>query len=220
MTTVAIVANGPWELLPDLSLFTGKIDKWIGADRGAHHLLLNGITPDIAVGDFDSLTKVERQLVKRQVRVFEQYPSEKDLTDLELALEKAYTLNPETIYLFGVTGGRLDHFLINIQTLYTIMEKEILAFIVDASNQLHMEKPGSHTITNDDTYPYVSFVPFTKEVQDLSLEGFYYPLTNETISWGSTRCISNKLLLKNGTFSFRAGILLVIKSHDAINDVH
>lgn len=47
-----------------------------------------------------------------KANVFRMYPSEKDQTDLEIALEQAYELAPKTIYIFGVTGGRLDHELI------------------------------------------------------------------------------------------------------------
>ncbi|MEN1966921.1 thiamine diphosphokinase [Lentibacillus sp. N15] len=217
MTTVAIVGNGPAILTPDLTIFK-DIDIWIGADRGAFLLIENQYTPDIAIGDFDSLNKDECAQVKQYSRTFIPYPIEKDWTDLELALGKAYEYAPEKIYLFNVTGGRLDHSLINIQTLYSIMERKIQGFIVENNNLLTMVKPGKHAVVKDDTYPFLSFVPFTKDVKGLTLQGFEYPLADQTITWGSTRCISNKLLLKNGTFSFKEGILLLIKSRDATKE--
>ncbi|GGB29756.1 thiamine diphosphokinase [Virgibacillus dakarensis] len=218
MTTVAIVGNGSLDLLPELSLYMDEIDVWIGADRGALTLIENHITPDYALGDFDSISQEEKAIVKQHAYLFEEHPVEKNSTDLELALRIAYEWKPVSIYLFGVTGGRLDHEIINIQTLYSIAKRGMQGFIVDKDNWLTMVEPGTHTVTNDINYPNLSFVPFTQQVRGLSLEGFYYPLVNQNLSWGSTRCISNKLLLKNGTFSFNEGILLLIKSRDAINE--
>ncbi|MBP2077600.1 thiamine diphosphokinase [Oceanobacillus polygoni] len=216
MKVVAIVGNGPASLVPDLHLFKGEIDSWIGADRGAYLIAEKGIPVEYAVGDFDSIDEHERQVISRNVSYMEKHPTEKDETDMEIALNQAYAMEPSKIYLFGVTGGRLDHELINIQLLYTIQNKGIQAVIVDQSNQIEMLSPGTHTIENHRTYPYISFIPFTKEVEGIYLSGFHYPLSNTTISWGSTLCISNKLLSKKGTFSFDKGIVLLVKSCDTI----
>ena len=63
-------------------------------------------------------------------------------------------------------------------------------------------------------FPYVSFVPVTEIVEGITLFGFKYPLTNKTIEWGSTLCISNELVEEKGTFSFTSGILMLIRSTD------
>ncbi|SFB19714.1 thiamine pyrophosphokinase [Lentibacillus halodurans] len=215
MSYVAIMGNGPQELIPDLSRYEAVIDVWIGADRGSLTLVKHNMTPHYAVGDFDSLDEAERETVRNRATVFDQYPSEKDETDLEIAIKTAYALNPEKIYLFGVTGGRLDHALINIQLLYSMMEQNIQGIIADQQNQLQLTEPGQHEISHDSHYPMISFIPYTKVVKRLTLEGFYYPLIDEIISWGSTRCISNKLISNFGTFSYKEGILLVIKSREA-----
>ncbi|HLR62164.1 MAG TPA: thiamine diphosphokinase [Lentibacillus sp.] len=214
MLHIGIIGNGPRQLVPDLSRYEAVIDVWIGADRGSLTLVENSITPDYAVGDFDSMNDTDKDAVRRQAKVFEQYPSEKDQTDLEIALEQAYSLNPEKIYLFGVTGGRLDHEIINIQLLYSIMDRNIKGLIADSQNQLELSGAGTHKISYDKNYPNISFIPYTQFVRGLTLEGFYYPLTDETITWGSTLCISNKLISDFGTFSYEEGILLVIKSND------
>ncbi|WP_249869826.1 thiamine diphosphokinase [Oceanobacillus saliphilus] len=216
MKSVGIVGNGPANLLPDLLLFKGKIDIWIGADRGAYTLTEKDIPVEYAVGDFDSITDNEKLLMEQNTKYMEEYPSEKDETDIEIALNKAFELEPENIYLFGVTGGRIDHELINIQLLYLIRNKGINGYVVDKSNSIEMAFPGTHTILKNEAYPYISFIPFTKVVEGINLKGFYYPLENANVSWGSTRCISNKLLSKKGTFSFEKGILLLVKSCDTI----
>ncbi|WP_373895979.1 thiamine diphosphokinase [Virgibacillus sp. CBA3643] len=216
MVSVAITGNGPVELHPDFQAFIMEVDIWIGADRGALTLTKNKIPIEYAVGDFDSINEEEKDAIQKNTNFFEQHPPEKDETDLELALQKAYDLHPDKIYLFGVTGGRLDHELVNIQLLYSIITKGIQGIVADRSNYLELTLPGEHTVQHDDNYPIISFIPFTQHVQDLSLSGFKYPLVDQTISWGSTRCISNKLLLNNGTFLYKEGILLLVKSCDMI----
>ncbi|SEQ59805.1 thiamine diphosphokinase [Virgibacillus subterraneus] len=218
MSYVAIMGNGPTELLPDLSLYMHTVDVWIGADRGALTLAEGKMPLDYAVGDFDSINNIEKNTVQAYANSYEVYPVEKDQTDLEIALTKAYELQPEKIYLFGVTGGRLDHALINIQLLYSIMNRGIQGVIVDIQNQLELTFPGSYEIKQNKRYPNISFIPYTQYVKGLTLNGFYYPLQNQSITWGSTLCISNKLLSNYGTFSYKEGILLIIKSRDAMSD--
>ncbi|MEH7308113.1 thiamine diphosphokinase, partial [Neobacillus drentensis] len=72
----------------------------------------------------------------------------------------------------------------------------------------------SYTIEKLDTKKYISFVPLTLNIRNLTLEGFKFPLYNRHISIGSTLCISNELISDYGTFSFSEGILIVIRSHD------
>ncbi|MEC5422739.1 thiamine diphosphokinase [Virgibacillus sp. C22-A2] len=216
MVSVAIVGNGPEHLHPDLELYRDVIDIWIGADRGTLHLIKNNLPVNYAVGDFDSINEDEKQAIQQSAAYYKEYPSEKDEADLEIALSKAFDLSPKTIYLFGVTGGRLDHELITIQLLYSIINKGIKGIILDQSNYLELTLPGSYLLEHDDDYPAISFIPYTQYVKGITLAGFYYPLVNQTITWGSTLSISNKLLLNNGTFSFEEGILLLVKSRDTI----
>ncbi|MRH42215.1 thiamine diphosphokinase [Aquibacillus halophilus] len=217
MSTIAIVAGGPTNNIPILQSYNAEINTWIGADKGAMTLLNQKITPDIAIGDFDSITESELKLVKQESHHFEIFPIEKDETDLELAVKKALELKPTKIYLFGVTGGRLDHGMASIQLLYKLIEEKVSGIIIDGSNQMELKAPGVYHIYDDPIYSNISFLPFSQKVIGISLEGFYYSLSNTTINWGSTLCISNKLLLEKGTFSFREGILLVIKSRDVLN---
>ncbi|MFD2628339.1 thiamine diphosphokinase [Oceanobacillus kapialis] len=214
-TTIGIIGNGP-PLYPDFSRYEQEVDFWIAADRGALTLLENGIEIDLAIGDFDSITEEEKEFVRNHVKQFNEYPAEKDETDLELALIHALKKEPERLYLFGVTGGRLDHEMINIQLLYTIAQNGVRGVIVDQSNIVELYQPGSYVVERNNSYPNISFIPFSSTIKGLTLSDFYYPLADATVSWGSTLCISNRLIGNSGTFSFTQGILLLIKSRDTI----
>lgn len=213
---VAIVAGGPGNLIPNLKTYSSAVCCWIGADRGALTLVQSDINPDLAIGDFDSISKQEKTLIHKHSHQFEEHPVEKDQTDLELAIERSLEREPDCILLFGVTGGRMDHGMASIQLLYRLLKQNVRGEIIDIYNSMELKLPGKHEITNDSQYPTISFLPFSEEVLDISLDGFYYKLNNETVRWGSTLCVSNKLISEKGTFSFRAGILLVIKSSEVL----
>ncbi|QDP40136.1 thiamine diphosphokinase [Radiobacillus deserti] len=213
---IGIVAGGPRSHLPSLKQYDSTVTIWIGVDRGALYLLEEGIHPQIAIGDFDSVSDEERNRIMSHVSDYLAYPIEKDETDLELAVEKAVSLQPGAILFFGVTGGRLDHSLANVQLLMTLWKRNIFSKMIDIGNILEIQGPGTHVIMKDEHHPNISFIPFTEQVVGITLEGFYYKLTNRTITWGSTLCISNKLISEKGTFSFKEGILIVIKSRDVL----
>jgi thiamine pyrophosphokinase len=122
----------------------------------------------------------------------------------------------ESIRIFGGTGGRLDHFFANVQLLMKPIIKGLQAemMMIDAQNILFIKQPGTYSIKKIADKKYISFIPITSVVKNLSLHGFKYPLTNCHIPFGSTLCISNELNHDHGTFSFSEGILLVIRSRD------
>jgi len=214
MLVVAIMGNGPVDHVPDMGPYKEKVDIWIGADQGALILLEHGITIDYAVGDFDSVNATQKAMILENSTHLATYPSMKNETDLEIALNIAFELNPKEIYLFGVTGGRLDHALINMQLLQTIVDREIRGIIIDQWNRLELTNPGNHTVSKKEDYPYVSFVPFTNEVKGLSLIGFAYPLNSYHLKQGSTRCISNEIKANQASYSYAEGLLLLIQSRD------
>src|SRR5699024_11393478 len=100
--------------------------------------------------------------------------------------QKALSLEPDTIYLFGVTGGRLDHALINLQLLYKMIHSNIRGMIIDKWNEVEMVVPGTYNVKKSDLYPYVSFIAYTENVKNLTLHGFKYTLHRAYIYCGST----------------------------------
>ncbi|WP_027954153.1 thiamine diphosphokinase [Halobacillus kuroshimensis] len=217
MKKIIVVGGGPKTYIPSFQRWAEEDVEWIGADQGAEVLVEAGIIPDVAVGDFDSVSAASYQKIKDKARKMHTYPDEKDETDLELAINEALNRKAEHIVLLGVTGGRMDHSQANIQLLYPLMKKGVKAVIVDHQNQVEIAASGSHKINEDPHYPYLSFLPVTLEVKELTLNGFYYPLSKAYLPFGSTLCISNRLVEDTGTFSFESGILLVIRSTDSMD---
>jgi thiamine pyrophosphokinase len=215
---ICIMAGGPTEFLPDLHVYKEQIDIWVGVDRGAFVLLQQGIVPNLALGDFDSVTSDELHMIQEQVTEITLFPSEKDETDLELAIDWAISQKPRNIYILGATGGRMDHFLANIQLLQKerILKEigDINLYIVDQKNSLTVKTPGIYTIEGDSMKKYFSLLSVTEEVSGITLSGFKYPLHRAKLTRGSTLCISNELISECGNVSFEKGIIMMVRSND------
>lgn len=213
---INIVAGGPHDLIPSLESYRQADTVWIGVDRGVYYLLHKGIVPDRAFGDFDSVTEQEWAEIKKNVAQLETFKPEKDETDMELALNWALQQDPDSIAIFGATGGRLDHMLANVQLLIKPLSGKTCTpiEIIDEKNRLFVKKPGEYRVEFLESMKYISFLAVTPTVSGLTLENFKYPLNHCHIQLGSTLCISNELIGDHGTFSFSEGILLVVRSKD------
>jgi thiamine pyrophosphokinase len=213
---INLVAGGPRNLIPEFFLHDGHEVIWVGIDRGVFYLLESGVNPAAAFGDFDSVSHEEMEHIEKAVADLKKFRPEKDETDMELALNWAIGQKPESIAIFGATGGRLDHLMANIQLLVKPLQvgSDVHIEIIDTQNMIYVKKPGSYTAEPIVDYKYISFLPITPAVSGLSLENFKYPLNDCHIPMGSTLCISNELIRGHGTFSFSEGILLVVRSRD------
>ncbi len=214
MTTIALVAGGPMENLADLTRFKSEEMIWVGIDRGARYLLDLCLPIDYAFGDFDSVSTQEHEHLKAKIPNLSTLPSEKDKTDTEIALNWAITQKPDQILIFGATGGRIDHLLGNIHLLMKSTSTLAKIDLIDRQNKITLYSPGTYTVKRQNEWDYISFVAVSPDVHGLTLNGFKYPLNNCHIRIGSTLCISNELMHNEGTFSFREGILLMIRSRD------
>ena len=94
----------------------------IAADNGLTHALALGFVPAVLVGDFDSVSPAtikqwqDRWSENQPAQpppLIERHQSDKDESDLELALQFASQLNPQRVVVLSGGAGRLDHLLIS-----------------------------------------------------------------------------------------------------------
>jgi thiamine pyrophosphokinase len=188
-------------------------DLLIGADRGALFLIEHGLQPTIALGDFDSISEMERHQVKLGSREMMAYdPIDKDWTDTELALRYALDQQPSAIVMLGALGTRFDHTLANVHLLNTALEHNVPCSLIDAHNAIQLID-RSCTIQRG-RYPHVSLLPLSMTVTGITLRGFQYPLRDATLRIGQSLGISNVLLESSGDIEIKEGLLLVIQSSD------
>lgn len=108
----------------------GAFDWVIAVDGGYASLERIGRTPDMALGDFDSLG-----YVPRGVRT-SRFSPHKDKSDMELALDRAKSDRATDVYVFGALGRRLDHTLANVQLFAKFSESGLRITAIGNSEAL------------------------------------------------------------------------------------
>lgn len=196
-----------------------SFDTVVCADSGLDTAYSLGIPVQYVMGDFDSVSPDILQAYRNGINgnpAFVQYPTAKDFTDTQMVLEWILEQGAEEITILGATGGRLDHFLSNLNILMKPLKQGVPAYIVDAWNRLYLID-GDTTLYRDRLFgKYISFQPLTESVYPVTLKGFQYGLTDYTLVFGEGRAISNELAegVSEATVSFREGVLIVIESRD------
>lgn len=185
----------------------------IGVDRGALWLIDNGVAPDVAIGDFDSVTVSEKQRIHDGTRKYIEYPPEKDVTDLELAAEIVIPMRPSEVRIYGATGKRFDHAMGAIHVLQMLVSHNIVGVIVDNFNKINIVR-RLLTVPMESGFRYVSVLPIVTSTT-VSLTGFAYNLNRKPLAFGSTLGISNEIIGESATILVHKGQVLVIQSRDA-----
>lgn len=189
-----------------------NIDYVICADGGLEKVKKLGLIPNVILGDFDSVdTSVLEEYKSLNIETVT-FPSEKDYTDMELAINHAAKIGFKDIILVGATGTRLDHTVANLLLIEEYHKKDINIKILDNNNLIQI-------LNNSMIIPYrknhfASIIPLSENIEGLTLEGFKYPLNDVTVKRGSTLCISNEIIENNGVIKFKNGSALVFISRD------
>jgi len=192
----------------------GVDDFVIAADGGFVALTFRGYTPDLLVGDFDSINKDYLpdyiKLMEDNSRVI-RTPAEKDDTDMMLAVKQGLERGYKEFIINGGLGGRLDHTLANVQTLVYLTQQGacgVLAgrdeFITAIKNSEIKLKPNKHINST------VSIFCAKDKAEGVTLKGLKYPLKNATITSDYPIGISNETTGKIATISVTGGILIVM----------
>ena len=210
---IGILAGGDYDF--SVKEYKKEIATWVGVDKGAVRLIKEGIAPFISIGDFDSVTHEEKATILKASTICLSLPEEKDETDTEQALLEVMKRFPnESIYLFGATGGRIDHFLQNFYMMAHPRFRSVLPFfrIIDERNIIFYLLPGTHKIKKRKNKNYVSvfcLVPVSK----LTIDGMKYPLTEENVEF-VRGFVSNEFEEEEATVYFESGMIAIVLSQD------
>jgi thiamine pyrophosphokinase len=186
-------------------------DLILAADSGAIIALDYGCTPAIIVGDFDSLTLSEDDLVKMGSQLVHA-EVEKNETDTELAVQVALERGAERITILGGIGGeRFDHTMANM-LLLAGFENIPMRIIDGPATCWLLRGPGSAVIEGQ-AGDLLSLFPLTGEAMGVRTTDLYYPLYGEMLYFGKPRGVSNVLIGEHAGVSLERGLLLVIHTN-------
>jgi thiamine pyrophosphokinase len=189
---VIIGANEFSGLLPQF-----MADYVIGADACPEDVQV-----DLLIGDFDTLTNIPADIETIS------FPSEKNESDLELAVEEAVRRGYDCFYIYGCLGGRLDHTIASISVLasisqrnmtgYLISEKEVITAVTNRKLTLNSKKTGT-----------VSVFPVGGAAKGVTLTGLKYPLNDAELPFSSLG-LSNEFIDEEVTIEVSNGTLIVV----------
>ena len=194
-----VIGNGKINDYAYIRSLIAEDDYIICADGGIRHAEKLGITPDLAIGDFDSGKEPEHNKVK-----VIKYPTDKLYTDGELAMNYARDHGFDEIMVLGMTGDRLDHTFSNVFNLtqypgsYLIDDKNEVRIVTDS---LVIEGKRGKTF---------SFLPVSGELCGITLKGFRWELDNADHKFGIPRGISNIITSDRAEMKIKSGIAIVV----------
>ena len=180
-----------------------KTDMLIAADGGYAALKKIGLTPDVLIGDFDSLS--ETPDFDKIVRL----PKEKDDTDMMAAVKTGLKEGCRVFYLYGGTGGRFDHTMANVQTLSFLADNGAKGFLIGKDAVATVVRDGEIGIKREKD-GYVSVFCLSDRAEGVSLSGLKYSMENGTLTNGFPLGVSNEFAAGTAHVRVQKGALLVL----------
>ncbi|MDO5015078.1 MAG: thiamine diphosphokinase [Clostridia bacterium] len=177
-------------------------DLIIAADAGLLNLKKHKIKPDYIIGDFDSLGETPN---------FENvisYPTEKDDTDLFLAVKKALDLGFKIIKIYGALGGRVDHSFANLQILNFIRENNAHGFIISEKEIITIIEKEK-ILFEKNCRGLISIFSFTEKATGVTVDGLKYNLKNAKLTQSVPIGVSNEFQNRASTICVKEGRLLI-----------
>ena len=166
----------------------------IGVDGGTKHLFDRSITPDVVLGDLDSIEPLLLERIKSMNIDLIRYESNKDMSDFELSLKNIEKPGEKNIFLIGGEEGEVDHLFSIFSLLSTFKYTENLTWFYQEKTIL-FRKNITIKIKKGRNF---SVIPITN-IKSLTITGAEWELNQEDIRAGSSKTLRN--LSKSDTIS-------------------
>lgn len=209
---VLVVAGGDLGNLDYIKKNSLDWDFIICADGGARHLEILGLNPNLLVGDFDSISP---QLLKKYEELgtsILKYPSQKDWTDTQLAVDIAIDKGAGVVDIIGALGNRWDHSYANVMLLYRLEKRGISARILNSNSTLLMSKDILEI--KGRIGQVLSLLPFGGDVFIKSSHGLAYPIEDLNMTMDCPMGVSNVLERENARVKVKSGWVIGVLARD------
>lgn len=180
----------------------------IAADSGIHHAHALDLPVAHLVGDLDSASTEAVARARAEGTPVDEHPTDKDATDLHLALDAARLAGATRVTVLGAGGGRHDHLLANALLLaadeFADLELDACfgadrVTVVRASTRLH-GAPGDR----------LTLLAVGGPARGITTAGLRWSLIDDTLEPGSSRGVSNEFVAAEALITLSAGTLLAV----------
>ena len=202
-------------ICPELFLHSPSQQPLILCADGGYRLAeREGLLPHVIIGDFDTFDNMEND--HRLTRTDEAFPSEilrvpveKDDTDTMLAIKEAVKRGYKTLYISGGVGGRLDHTIANIQSLWFADRLGVRAFLVGQGQTLTVLTDGEACFSAD-CRGKISLFSMGDRADGVTVKGLKYETEGITLSGSFPLGVSNEFTERAAQVKVEKGTLLLI----------
>ena len=173
-----IIANGDYPTAERALQVVAQSPLVVCCDGGADAFIAKGGTPDIIIGDGDSLSAENRARFAEIIR----YEADQDTNDQTKAVKFLIAADKKRIAIVGATGKRDDHTLGNIALLaeYLHMDADVRSY---TDYGVFIPCSGSATFN---CKPRAQVSIFNIDAKGLTANGLAYPLYDFTALWQGT----------------------------------
>ncbi len=199
-----VISSGTKPVPP---LWAGRV---IVADGGLDRALRAGLQPDIVVGDLDSVNETTLHEYVQAGGVVHQFPTDKNATDLELALDLVEAGSDVTV-VGGDGDDRFDHFIGELTHIASRVNTFASLTVLYPPARISVLTNGREARVQGRPNSIVSLVPLFGSATGVSTTGLRWPLHNDTLSLGTTRGMSNEFLSDTATVRVDNGTLLIVQ---------
>jgi thiamine pyrophosphokinase len=181
-------------------------DLIVAADGGANAARAIGLTPDVIIGDLDSVSAATLRVFRHSLIL---KLSRQDNTDLEKALDFLAARHCRAVTILGATGRRMDFTIGNFSALWkysSLLDLRVVGkgwYAVPVGRRRSIRAPRGTT---------VSLIPFGP-CEGITLRGLRYPLTNASMRVGDTG-LSNVVVKSPFRVQVRRGPMLLLVQQD------
>ncbi len=183
-------------------------DLIICADAGLRLAAAMGVQPDWVVGDFDSLGEIPSDVPA------ELFPSEKDDTDMLLAVKYGLAQGCDRFVIYGALGGRIDHMIANLQTLSFLAKHGAQGILTDENHWITLQIGGTTAIYPKRAGMYFSLFAMSRNCEGVTVQGVKYPLHRALLTADFPLGVSNEITDMQAEVTVENGELLVVYAGD------
>lgn len=183
-------------------------DFLIAVDGGLKYLEKLKLSPDLLIGDLDSVDpRYLQNLKKSSVEVLRFNPN-KDDTDLALALREAIKRGYRHVVIAFGLGGRVDHLLASLGLIEVAKAASIDLSFDDGTTRVFLFDDEIKLDT--ELQDLISLIPWRGDALVHETQNLAYALRDEWLPFGTTRGVSNVALAEEIRVSLSKGELLII----------
>ena len=185
-------------------------DMVIAADSGVDSALALGLLPDIVVGDLDSVSGTGLAVVREQSREIITMPTDKDVTDTEVALRIAVERGASEIVVVSPGGGRMDHAHGVLTALFHPELSRCRVQAVIGQAHVHVLHADDAVSVSRPESPMLALHAMNGVARGVSTRGLRWNLHNHDLEPWVSRGVSNEIVDDIAHVALGDGALMVM----------